>query len=163
LPTSFIDLVSRLLAKRPGDRPASAAVVSEELQAITRSVSLTAVPPAPGDTRIAPASQAVDKDDLLWSGAQPKSGSQVAETPSPPATGLRQTRSGESSETSRRRTLQAERRQVTVLVCGFDLFESEAYLSVDTEDQARILRTFQEACELAIRQFDGAVLQCNEQ
>jgi predicted ATPase/class 3 adenylate cyclase len=58
---------------------------------------------------------------------------------------------------------EAERRQVTVLVAGCDLFESEEFLGLDTEDQARILRAFQEVCEQAARSFDGTVVQCNEQ
>ena len=65
---------------------------------------------------------------------------------------------------SRRRAREAERRQVTVLVCGCDLFESEAYLEdLDAEDQAEVLRAFQQACEQAVRRFDGTVVQCNEQ
>ena len=65
---------------------------------------------------------------------------------------------------SSRRAREAERRQVTVLVCGCDLFESEAYLEdLDAEDQAKVLRAFQQACEQAVRQFDGTVVQCNEQ
>jgi serine/threonine protein kinase/predicted ATPase len=64
---------------------------------------------------------------------------------------------------SRRRAREAERRQVTVLVCGSDLFESEAYLDLDAEDQARVLRAFQQASEQAVHRFDGTVVQCNEQ
>ena len=41
---------------------------------------------------------------------------------------------------SHRRAREAERRQVTVLVCGCDMFESEAYLELDAEDQTRVLR-----------------------
>ena len=52
---------------------------------------------------------------------------------------------------------------MTVLVCGCDLFESEAYLGLDAEDQAQVLRAFQQACEQAVRHFDGTVVQCNEQ
>ena len=52
---------------------------------------------------------------------------------------------------------------MTVLVCGCDLFESEAYLGLETEDQAQVLRAFQQACEQAVRHFDGTVVQCNEQ
>jgi class 3 adenylate cyclase/tetratricopeptide (TPR) repeat protein len=58
---------------------------------------------------------------------------------------------------------EAERRQVTVLVCGCDLFESEAYLGLDPEDQAQVLRAIQHACEQAVQRFDGTVVQCNEQ
>ncbi len=69
-----------------------------------------------------------------------------------------------SSQTSSRRVREAERRQVTVLVCGCSLFESEAYLeNLDAEDQARIQRAFQEPCEQAVRRFDGTIVQCNEE
>ena len=68
------------------------------------------------------------------------------------------------STSSRRRAREAERRQVTVLVCGCSLFESEAYLEdLDAEDQARMLRAFQQACEQAVFRFDGTVVQCNEE
>src|SRR5207248_11550169 len=64
----------------------------------------------------------------------------------------------------RRRAREAERRQVTVLVCGCDLFESEAYLEdLDAEDQAQVVRAFQQACAQAVHRFDGTVVQCNEQ
>src|SRR5262249_3056339 len=53
------------------------------------------------------------------------------------------------SLSSRRRARQPERRQVTVLVCGCGLFESEAYLEFDAEDQAKVVRAFQQACETA--------------
>ncbi|HET6325164.1 MAG TPA: protein kinase [Planctomycetaceae bacterium] len=65
---------------------------------------------------------------------------------------------------SRRRIREAERRQVTVLICGTDLFESEAYLeNLEAEDQAKVLGAFQQACTAAVRPFDGTVVQCNEQ
>jgi class 3 adenylate cyclase/predicted ATPase len=65
---------------------------------------------------------------------------------------------------SRRRAREAERRQVTVLVCGCDLFESEAYLEgLDAEDQVRVLKAFLQTCEQAVDRFDGTVVQCNEQ
>ena len=64
---------------------------------------------------------------------------------------------------SRRGAPEAERRQVTVLICGCEVFESEAYLErLDAEDQARVLRGFREACERAARRFDGTVVQCDE-
>ena len=68
------------------------------------------------------------------------------------------------STSSRRRAREAEHRQVTVLVCGCGLFESEAYLAdLDAEDQARMLRAFQQLCEQAVLRFDGTIVQCNEE
>ena len=52
---------------------------------------------------------------------------------------------------------------MTVLGGGCDLFESEAYLGLESEDQAQVLGAFRQACEQAVRQFDGTVVQCNEQ
>jgi class 3 adenylate cyclase/predicted ATPase len=63
-----------------------------------------------------------------------------------------------------RRAREAERRQVTVLVGGCDMFESEPYLEgLDAEDQARVLRAFQQGCERPAHQFGGTVVQCNAQ
>src|SRR5262249_751525 len=65
---------------------------------------------------------------------------------------------------SQHRPRDAERRQVTVLVCNCGLFESEAFLEeLDAEDQGKVLQSFQQACEEAVRQFDGTIVQCNLQ
>ena len=72
---------------------------------------------------------------------------------------------GITSSVSRRQGVrEAERRQVTVLVCGCKLFEADIYLeNLDAEDQAKVQRAFQQACEQAVRRFDGTIVQCNEQ
>jgi serine/threonine protein kinase/tetratricopeptide (TPR) repeat protein len=69
-----------------------------------------------------------------------------------------------SSDTSGsiRRAREAERRQLTVLVCGSYLLDSAAYLEMDAEDQAGILSAFHERCEQAVLQFGGTVVQRNE-
>jgi serine/threonine protein kinase len=55
------------------------------------------------------------------------------------------------STSSRCRAREAERRQVTVLVCGCTLFDSESYLdALDAEEQARMLRDFQQQCDRAV-------------
>src|SRR6202011_3768606 len=64
----------------------------------------------------------------------------------------------------RRRAREAERRQVTILVCGCDVFQSEANLEdLDAEDQAQVLRAFQQDGEEAVCRCDGTIVQCNEQ
>lgn len=63
----------------------------------------------------------------------------------------------------RRGARQAERRQVTVLACGCGLFESEAYLHLDAEDQAKLVRAFHKTCEAAVLRFDGTLVPWNEQ
>ena len=72
---------------------------------------------------------------------------------------------GLTSAASRRHSVrEAERRQVTVLVCGCEMFEAEEYLeNLDAEDQAKVQQIFQQACEQAVRRFDGTIVQCNEQ
>ena len=77
-------------------------------------------------------------------GAPPSANAAPAPTPTP---------SRRDSETPpvRRSGGEAERRQLTVLVCGCEVFESDAYLELDSEDQARVLRSFQERCEGAVR------------
>ena len=78
-----------------------------------------------------------------------------------PASSSRQTLTGRSS---RYRAREAERRQVTVLVCGCDLFESEAYLEDSTRrTRPRCCGPSSRRCEQAVRRFDGTVVQCNEQ
>ncbi len=53
---------------------------------------------------------------------------------------------------------------MTVLVCGCKLFEADIYLeNLDAEDQARVQRAFQQACEQVVGRFDGTIVQCNEQ
>ncbi len=58
----------------------------------------------------------------------------------------------------------AERRQVTALVCGCGLFASEEFFEqLDAEEQALILRNFQAACQQAIQIFDGTIIHCNDE
>jgi serine/threonine protein kinase len=67
-----------------------------------------------------------------------------------------------TSSAVRRSNRDAERRYLTVLVCSCDVFESEVYLELDSEDQARVLQAFQERCEETVRLFGGTVVQCTE-
>ena len=72
-------------------------------------------------------------------------------------------RSSSTPTSSSLRAREAERRQVTVLVCGCGLLETEEYLEgLDAEGQARVMRAFPQACEQAVRRSDGTVVQCSE-
>jgi serine/threonine protein kinase/predicted ATPase len=164
VPGALSDLISRLLAKEPSNRPASAEVVSKELQAIESGAPLSAVRQTPEATLVTPVRRVASPSDALWSEIQSTSKSPPDKTPSPAGStplqpGLRESQSQQNT----RRAREAERRQVTVLVCGCDLFESETYLGLETEDQAQVLGTFQKACEQAIANFGGTLVQCNEQ
>jgi len=165
IPTTLTNLLMRLLAKQPGARPQSAEAVRDELQAIERGRLLTTEAIPGQQTLVTDGGQPDSLGELLWSGVQPQSLTASAETPSPLSSTPEYPRPGGSTQasSSRRRAREAELRQVTVLVCGCELFESEAYLGLETEDQAQVLGAFQQACERAVRPSDGTIVQCNEQ
>ncbi len=122
----------KALAKRLSDRYTTAADFADDLR---RAVQTPASPQAPVSI----------PTDEVRAAPQAPSG---PDTPKP--------------SSSRRGAREAERRQVTVLVCGCGLFESEAYLEIDAEDQVKLLRAFEQACEQAVCRFGGSVVQCNE-
>jgi serine/threonine protein kinase/predicted ATPase len=125
----------KAMAKRQQDRYTTAADFAEDLKLVLG----TATPPAnyrPLPPMQTPASQSS-------------------------ASVLSSARSGSLSTSSRRRAREAERRQVTVVACGCDLFESGTYLELDAEDQAKVLRAFTAVCEQPLRELDGTVVQCN--
>jgi serine/threonine protein kinase/predicted ATPase len=130
----------KALAKRPQDRYTTAADFAEDLRRASQPAFGPGAPTSSGFlSAIVPTGQTLASES-------------VATTPS-----------SSISTSSRRRAREAERRQVTVLVCGCTLFESESYLeALDAEDQARMLRAFQQHCERAVLRFDGTVVQCNE-
>jgi serine/threonine protein kinase/tetratricopeptide (TPR) repeat protein len=126
----------KALAKRQQDRYTTASDFADDLRRV--------LPPAAQAPASRPTIEAPTAEPRATSPASPR-----PETLAPPS--------------SRSRAREAERRQVTVLVCGSDLFESEAYLELDAEDQVQVLRAFQLTCEEPVRRFDGTIVQCNEQ
>ncbi len=126
----------KALAKRQQDRYTTAADFAEDLR--------RALPAA-----AAPSSRRIPVDTGTHESPAATPAPFRADTSTPPS--------------MRRRAREAERRQVTVLVCGCKLFESEAYLELDAEDQASVVHAFQQYCEQAVRRFDGTVVQCNAQ
>jgi serine/threonine protein kinase/predicted ATPase len=134
----------KALAKRQHDRYTTAADFAEDLR---RAVPMAA---HAATFRVGPRS-----------GLLPPARALTAEPPVDPPPSSRQ--DSLTPPSSRRRAREAERRQVTVLVCGCDLFASEAYMGLDAEDQAEVLRGFQQACAESVRPFDGTMVQCNEQ
>jgi serine/threonine protein kinase/tetratricopeptide (TPR) repeat protein len=159
IPAPLDELIMCLLAKAPADRPDSAQTVIARLQAIESTVTL------PGADLVTRAGTRISAVLAMASegpgtGQRPVAASSDAPRVAQPASPLQDVTPPPSS---RRRAREAERRQVTVLVCGCELFESEAYLGLDTEDQAEVLRAIQQACEQALRRFGGTVVQCDEQ
>ena len=80
----------------------------------------------------------------------------VSPTPFPAAVDTR-------TPPSVRRAREAERRQLTVLICGCDVFASERYLELDSENQADVLRAFLDTCETAVQQFGGTIVQSSDE
>ncbi len=141
LPPELERACLKALAKKQHDRYTTAEDFALDLRRVTAS---TVTPPA-----------------------QPTSWFSAVEMPvsEPHAAGpVSSQQSALSQTSSRRRAREAERRQVTVLVCGCDMFESDAYLEfLDAEGQADVLRAFQHASEAALQPFDATFVQCNEQ
>jgi serine/threonine protein kinase/predicted ATPase len=130
----------KALAKRLQDRYTTAADFADDL----RRVGQSAGPFSPVSS---------------W---QALSGTLTRRAPGAPSASFQ--RDSRTSSSSRRRAREAERRQVTVLCCGCDLFESDSYLAnLEPEDQSDVLKAFQRACEEAVFRFGGAVVHCNEQ
>lgn len=137
IPAELEAICLKSLAKKMQDRYATAADMAEDLRRVTQSSSVSfSASSIQHVATIGP--------DMLSSAASQQL------TTKPP------------SSRSNSRTRQAERRQVTVLVCGCDLFESEGFLELDPEDQAKILQSFQGYCEQAVHRFEGTVVQFDE-
>jgi class 3 adenylate cyclase/tetratricopeptide (TPR) repeat protein len=136
IPPALESACLRAMAKRLHDRYTTAADFADDLR---RVLQTTAESPA---LREAPTSVPTGDVRAATTRSRP-------DAPKPPS--------------SRRTARTAERRQVTVLVCGCDLFGSEAYLELDAEDQAEVLRAFRQTWEEAAGRFGGTVVQCNAQ
>jgi class 3 adenylate cyclase/predicted ATPase len=138
IPPELEKVCLKAMAKRQQDRYTTAADFAEDL---SRLLVLAAEAPA---SQVRP----VESSGGETRAVQPVSFPPLAEI----------------TPVSRRRVRGPERRQVTVLVCGCDLFESEGYLEgLDAEGQARLLRAFQQVCDQSARRFGGTVVQCNDQ
>jgi class 3 adenylate cyclase/tetratricopeptide (TPR) repeat protein len=128
----------KALAKKQQDRYTTAADFADDLR---RVLSLAGDSAAP------------------WQAA-PASSSDVPRAAQPTAP----ISQGLTLSSSRRRAREAERRQVTVVVCGCDLFESEPYVEgLDALARAEVLRAFQQVCERGVSRLGGTLVQCNEE
>ena len=144
IPPELEQICLKALAKRLQDRYTTAADFAEDLRRVSQS--------AGGRASRRPSIPA------------PSSGYRRARPASTARVGLISGQDPSTSTSSRRRAREAERRQMTVLVCGSELFESEAYLeNLDAEDQAKVMRAVQQACEQVVHRFEGTVVQCDNQ
>ena len=148
IPQALDELILRLLAKKPAERPQSAQEVIAQLEAIEGK---------PGS---------VGWDGVLSSIGRPASPSIWLRSEEGVNSKSQLDKPENLSETisSKRRDREAERRQVTVLACSCHLFESEDYLEhLDVDDQLKVLQTFQHGCEQAVLETEGTIVQCNEE
>lgn len=75
---------------------------------------------------------------------------------------LSSTQSGSSREFSStiRRAREAERRQITVMFCRNELFESAEFMeNLDPEEQHEVLGEYQKICDDAVKQYAGTVIE----
>lgn len=146
VPPALNELVTQLLQKNPADRPQTAAEVIERLLIIEGEL--------------------IDGDGPLLSVKKVKSPSSSIYQNNRPGPGATKTRTPQPSELQMSQMIQrdAERRQVTVLVCNCNLFESEEYFDqLDVEEQASVTQAFESACAESVRRFDGTMIHCNDE
>jgi TOMM system kinase/cyclase fusion protein len=146
LPRPLEQICLKALAKRINDRFTTAGDMAEELTKLLGGAVKHADDEAPS---IAMPSQAVGAPTLTY------------EDPKPPAAADSSKSSAKSSTT---RPREAERRQLTLLSCHCDLFESTAFIeNLDYEEQHEVLRAYQDLCDSAIKRMGGTALQLTEQ
>jgi serine/threonine protein kinase/predicted ATPase len=86
----------------------------------------------------------------------------VVPSPGPSSAAASGPRAAPETPPSQRWARGPERRQVTVLVCGCDLFDSEEFLGqLNAEDQAEVLGAFRQSGARAVRRFGGTVVTCD--
>lgn len=137
LPPELERICLKAMSKQEQDRYATASDFADALRRIlaTATASATFAPPQMSDEQV---SHVLGMSTSLHTGVA-------------------------SMSSSQRRSREAERRQVTVIVCSCDLFESDTFLELDAEDQVQVFQLFQAAGEPPLRKLGGTLVQCNEQ
>lgn len=134
IPKALDDLILHLLEKRAADRPQTAKEVIERIEAIEAGI----VSMSTSAGTMASAERTVSQFSTT--------GISVG----PPGLGTR--------------VREAERRQVSVLICSCNLFESDDYLThLDIEDQSELLHNFQQICTQAVLKVEGTIVECTDE
>jgi class 3 adenylate cyclase/predicted ATPase len=156
------DELGELLRQVHDDEPQPLRQLVSDLPPELERVCLKALAKHPQDRYSAAADLATDLRRLAQAAAGPITALSSAPTStSGPATTQRQV---QEPAPPQRHVRDAERRQVTVLICGCKLFDSGEYVGrIDLEDQARVLRAFQHSCEQVVLRFGGTIVQSNPQ
>jgi len=158
IPRELEQICLKAMAKKLGERYTTAADMAEDLR------QLLGMPADPGLSQrtVLPQSVAppVQAEPLPTQAAQPLA---QVEQPSVQADQPSADASSAGLSSSVRRARAAERRRVTVMQCGCDLFESEDILeTLDPEEQQEMLIDFQQFCRDTVEQFEGTVVQSTE-
>lgn len=149
VPKELDELVMHLLEKNPENRPESAYAVATRLGLIEEM--LASEPPQQGSVRERPETHYPSALSLKHRLNTPAMSGHVGMTGA----------SIFGSNTMRSR--EAEHRQVTVIICGCELFESEDYIErLGADEQRDLLTIFQRTCEQSIREFDGTIVQVSD-
>jgi len=158
IPRELEQVCLKAMAKKLGERYTTAADMAEDLRqlpgmAADPGLSQRAVLPQP----VAPS---VPAESFPTQTVHPPA---RVEEPSVGADQRSADASSEALSSSVRRARAAERRRVTVVHCGCDLFESEDLLeTLDPEEQQEILIDFQQFCRDTVQQFEGTVVQSTD-
>jgi len=145
VPPALDDLILNLLEKKPSDRPQSAQSVIARLEAIEGKVRQLSI-----------SDQVADSADVQSGSA---TGSNRSEGAASTAASVNSSEAFSSSMHAR----EAERRQVTVVVCSCELFESEDYFEhLDAGARVKLLSAFHNICQQAVQQADGTIVRWND-
>ncbi len=157
IPRELEQICLKAMAKKLGERYTTAADMAEDLRqlpgrAVTSGLSQQTVLPQPTAPPV-PAQSFPTRTVHQPNGV---------EEPSVQADhSAAEASSSDLSSISRARA--AERRRVTVVHCGCDLYESEEILeTLDPEEQQEILIDFQQFCRDTVQQFEGTVVQSTD-
>ncbi len=149
IPPVLDDLILQLLAKSPDDRPKSAVEVVSRLEYIEKGLVGTTGNQAIVRRSRVPAFGSFDGD----------SGSHNAMSIFGDLSAAGSALSGQSL--TRRR--EAEHRQVTMLMCSCNLFESEDFIEhFEASEQNELLCLFRDICQQAVQTFDGSIVRWND-
>ena len=157
----------KAMAKRLSDRYTTAADMASDLRQILAAAAGYAQAPAQPGAPVPGAQPASPLQGVVPPTAQgvapsahlaPSSIQQVT-PPTPPTVD----QPSEDTRFATRRAREAERRRVTVVQCGCDLFDSDEILeTLDEEELEEVLMDFQQLCRTVAEELKGTVVQSTD-
>ncbi len=177
LPRELERICLHAMAKRLEDRYTTAGDMAEDLRVLLAShsgASGSVAYPGPGSAPVPGPLSALDVERLasqpgvpgesLWGATDPTFGSASPESVRPVSvTGASRTESSQRFPTVIRQAREAERRHVTLVHCGSDLFDSEDIIEMlDDEEQQEVLLEYQQLCRESAAASEGTVVQATD-